>query len=96
MRPPKRHCRPPARDTPRQSASKKPRKGFQNFKQFDKCCCGPDALLCEVTSRAVCVDGALGAELLLVLASLHLSGADAFTFLGFLEADFHGIFLIIM
>ena len=50
-------------------------------------------LLCEVTSRAVCVDGALGAELLLVLASLHLSGADAFTFLGFLEADCLGVSL---
>jgi hypothetical protein len=39
------------------------------------------------------VDGALGAELLLVLASLHLSGADAFTFLGFLEADCLGVSL---
>jgi hypothetical protein len=52
-----------------------------------KCCCGPDALLCEVTSRAACVD----AELLLVLSSLYLSGDDAFTFLGFLEADFLGV-----
>jgi hypothetical protein len=59
--------------------------------EIDKCCCGPDALPCEVTSRAVCVDGALGAELLLVLASLHLSCADAFTFLSFLEADCLGV-----
>ena len=53
----------------------------------NKCC---KNFIKGVTSRAVCVDGTLGAELLLVLASLHLS---AFTFLGFLEADCLGVCL---